>query len=351
MQTSDRFPIQNCKKQKDTLSPFFQLCFGICNRRKHRIQKIVKALLDASEEVGQKVNSEKTKHVLMPRYHETGQKHSIQIAIRSFADVAKFKYLGTTLTDQNCMHEEIKSRLNLGNAYCHSVQRLLSARLLSMNVKVKIYKTIILPVALYECVTWSLTLREGHRLKVSENRVLRTLGHKREEVTGEMRNLHNQELHKRSLGSSKQGEWRGPSKWHAWERRENCTGFCWGNLKERVHSEDVGVDGRMGSDCILGGVKWIQLAEDRGRCRAVVNAVTNLRFLAPQSCYIIIILFPYHRFSFPWYFSSWASGKPHHSGFKSHIVALSLWCVMFLVRRFCVENLLNAVLVLFPDIF
>jgi hypothetical protein len=67
-----------------------------------------------------------------------GQKHSIKIVKRSFEDVAKFKYLGTTLTDQNCMHEEIKSRLNLGNACYHLVQSLLSCRLLSRNVKVKI---------------------------------------------------------------------------------------------------------------------------------------------------------------------------------------------------------------------
>jgi hypothetical protein len=77
----------------------------------------------------------------------------------------------------------------------HSVQNLLSSRLLSRNVKVKIYKTIILPVVLYECETWPLTLREEHRLRAFENRVLRRIfGPKRNEVTGDWRKLHNEEL-------------------------------------------------------------------------------------------------------------------------------------------------------------
>jgi hypothetical protein len=74
------------------------------------------------------------------------------------------------------------------------VQDLLSSSLLSKNTKIKIYRTIILPV-LYGCETWSLTLREEHRLRVLENRVLRRIfGPKRDEVTGEWKRLHNEEL-------------------------------------------------------------------------------------------------------------------------------------------------------------
>jgi hypothetical protein len=78
-----------------------------------------------------------------------GQKHNIKIANRSFEGVAKFKYLRTTLTDQNRMHEEIKSRINSRKACYRSVQSLLSSRLLSRNLKVKICKNITLPVVLY----------------------------------------------------------------------------------------------------------------------------------------------------------------------------------------------------------
>jgi hypothetical protein len=121
----------------------------------------------------------------MSRTQKIGQKNSIKTANRSFEDVVQFKYIGTTLTDQNYMNEKTKSRLNSGNACYHSVQCLLSSRLLSRNVKVKIYKTIILPAALYGSETWSVTLRDEHRVRVFENGVLRRIfGPKRNEVTG-----------------------------------------------------------------------------------------------------------------------------------------------------------------------
>jgi hypothetical protein len=92
----------------------------------------------------------------------------------------------------NLIQEEIKRRLNSGNACYYSVQNLLSSRL---YIKIRIYKNIILPVVLYGCETWSVTLREGHRLRMFENRVLRRIfGPKRDEVMGDWRKLH-KELH------------------------------------------------------------------------------------------------------------------------------------------------------------
>jgi hypothetical protein len=125
--------------------------------------------------------------MLMSRSQKIRQKHSIKIENRSFEDVANFKFLGTTLTYQNYVPEGIKNRLNLGNACYSSVQfSFLSSCLLSRNIKVKIYKTIILPVVLYGCETWTLTLREEHRMRVFDNTVLRRIsGPKRGDVMGE----------------------------------------------------------------------------------------------------------------------------------------------------------------------
>jgi hypothetical protein len=114
--------------------------------------------------------------------------------------VATFKYLGKTLTNQNDIHNEIKSRLNSGNAYYYSVRNLLSSCLISKNLKIKIHKTVTLPVVLYGYGTWSLTLREEHTLRVFENRVLRNIFGPKQEVAESWRKLHNDEL--QSLYSS-----------------------------------------------------------------------------------------------------------------------------------------------------
>ena len=90
------------------------------------------------------------------------------------------------ILSSNSVAKEIKSRLRSGNAYYYSVQNILSSRLLSKNLKIKIYRTIILPVVLYGCETWSLSLLEERKLRVSENMVLRRIfGPRRDEVTGE----------------------------------------------------------------------------------------------------------------------------------------------------------------------
>jgi hypothetical protein len=127
---------------------------------------------------------------------ECGQNHDIKKANRSFENVPKFKYLGMTVTNLNLIQEEIKRRLNLGNSCYHSVQDLLSSHLLSKSIRIRIHKSIILPVVLYGSETCSVTLREEQRQKVFANRVLRTIFRpKRDEMTEGWRKLHSEEFH------------------------------------------------------------------------------------------------------------------------------------------------------------
>jgi len=219
------FPIRNGLKQGDALSPLFiNFVFEYTIRRVqvnqdglklygthqplvyaddvnilggsvHTVKENAEALIVASKETGLEVNVDKTKYMIMSRNQKARQSHSMKIDNSSFGRVEELKYLGTAITNQNFIQEKIKSILKSGNACYHLVQNLLSSSLLSRNLKFKIYRTIILPVVLYGCETWSLTLREERRLKLFENRVLRRIfGPKRDEVTGEWRKLHNEEL-------------------------------------------------------------------------------------------------------------------------------------------------------------
>jgi hypothetical protein len=87
-------------------------------------------LLEASRDIGLEINAEKTKYMIMSHYPSSGQNQNIRIANELFENVAKFKYLEMTLTNQNDICDEIKNRLNSGNACYHSVQNLLSSRLI-----------------------------------------------------------------------------------------------------------------------------------------------------------------------------------------------------------------------------
>jgi len=102
--------------------------------------------------------------------------------------VVKFKYLEINLTNQNCIHAKIKSRLNSGNACYNLVQNFLSSCSLSKNMKINIHSCIILPAVLYGHKTWSFTLAEG----VQEQGAKKILGPKRDEVTGDRRKLNNE---------------------------------------------------------------------------------------------------------------------------------------------------------------
>jgi hypothetical protein len=154
---SDNFPIQNDLKQGDALSPLlfdFALEYAIRKVQENQmglklngtcwsmlimwiylfdnidtINKNTEILIDASKEVGLEVNTEKTKYILLSRHRSEEWNQDIKIANRCFENMAQFIYLGTTVTNQNLIQEEIKRRLN-------SVQNLLSSRLLSENIQI-----------------------------------------------------------------------------------------------------------------------------------------------------------------------------------------------------------------------
>ena len=161
----------------------------------------------------------------------------------------------------------------------------LSSSLLSKNLKIKIYRTVILPVVLYGCETWSLALREEHRLRVFENRMLkRIFGPKRDEVTGEWRKLHNEDL--RDLYSlpnivrvvktrrmrwaghvARMGEGRVVHRVLVWKPEgKSPVGRPRWEDNTKMDLEEVGDGG-----------DWMELAQDRDRWRALVNTVMKFR--------------------------------------------------------------------------
>ena len=150
----------------------------------HVVKEKAEALVVASKEIGLEVKAYNAKYMVNSRDKNAGLSHNMKTDSRSFEIVEEFKNLGKTLTNQNSIQEEIKSILKSGNACYHSVPNVWSSSLLT--IKIKIYRTIILPVVLYGCETWSLRLREGRRLRVFENSVLRRMfGPRRDEVTRE----------------------------------------------------------------------------------------------------------------------------------------------------------------------
>jgi len=194
------------------------------------------------------------------------------------------------IVNSDSIAEEIKSRSKSGYACYHSMQNLLSSRLLSKNLKIKICRTVILSVVLYGCETWSLTLREERKLRVFGNRVLRRIfGLRRDEVAGEWRRLHNEEINDLYTSpnivqviKSRRMRWAGHVA-HMGEER-GVYGVLVGKLEgmrplgrpRRRWADNIRMDLKE-VECVYRD--WIGMAQDRDRWRTLVFAVMNLRVL------------------------------------------------------------------------
>jgi hypothetical protein len=148
--------------------------------------KYPEALLVAGKEIGLEVSAEKIKRMLMFWDQRVGQNRNIKVGNKSFGSACQFIYFGTTLTNKNPIHEEMKSRSKSGNASYYSVQNLLSFSLLPKNIKIKVCRTVV-------CLLLCMGVQLG-RSHWGTNRVLRrkAFGPKRDVITQEWRRLRNE---------------------------------------------------------------------------------------------------------------------------------------------------------------
>jgi len=145
----------------------------ITGNTRTEVQMNLKKLMKASKNMGLLVNEEKTKYMAITRRSEDSS--NLKVENKEFEQVKEFKYLGVTLNNKNIMHEEINVRLNAANRCYFAMETIFKSKLISKNVKEKLYISYIRPVLTYACATWATTKGDEEKLSRFERKILRRI--------------------------------------------------------------------------------------------------------------------------------------------------------------------------------
>lgn len=168
---------------------------AILGQSEREVVKMTEKLEEEGKGVGLRISHEKTEYLHMKRYKDRSTKRKdLHVNGITYKGVDKFKYLGCTITDTNRREDEIDIRIVNALRCTAALHKVLVSKLLSRSTKIRIYKTVIRPILMYGCETWTLTLKEENKLLVAERKILRKILGPTIGEDGEWRQRYNREI-------------------------------------------------------------------------------------------------------------------------------------------------------------